>query len=235
MELHIGVSKIKKYATSESGDTLEFIERPGGGMSVVLADGQRSGKSAKRISNKVVGKVISLLAEGIRDGAAARAVSDFLYHERGGKVMSTLNILSVDLISNTLVITRNNPAPVMIARYGKIDVLADPCPPIGVRLNTRPVISEIPLEAGLTVLVFTDGITNAGERYGTPMDVRAYFQALLGEENATAQSIADGLLGKAVSLDKDRPLDDVSVVVLQVCDRKGDNVRRVSLYLPIGP
>ena len=73
MEVQIGVAKINKYATSESGDTLEVVERPGGGVSIVLADGQRSGKSAKRISNMVGRKVISLLAEGVRDGAAARA------------------------------------------------------------------------------------------------------------------------------------------------------------------
>ena len=76
MDLQIGVAKINKYASSESGDTLEVVERPGGGLSVVLADGQRSGKSAKLISNMVVRKVITLLAEGVRDGAAARAASD---------------------------------------------------------------------------------------------------------------------------------------------------------------
>ena len=36
------VGKIGKWATSESGDTLEMIERPHGGISFVLVDGQRS-------------------------------------------------------------------------------------------------------------------------------------------------------------------------------------------------
>ena len=67
MELQIGVAKIKKYASSESGDSVELVERPNGGISIVMADGQRSGKSAKRISNIVVRKVVALLAEGIRD------------------------------------------------------------------------------------------------------------------------------------------------------------------------
>ncbi|NUM49060.1 MAG: SpoIIE family protein phosphatase [Anaerolineales bacterium] len=158
MEIQIGVAKIRKYATSESGDTLELVERPGGGISVVLADGQRSGKSAKRISNKVAGKVVGLLAEGIRDGAAARAVSDFLYHERGGKVMSTLNIISADFTTNTLVLTRNNRAPMLVAHQTQIEVFSDACMEIGTRLGTRPVISQMPLEAGLTLLVFTDGL-----------------------------------------------------------------------------
>ena len=36
MEIQVAVSKINKYATSESGDTLEMIERPNGGISFVL-------------------------------------------------------------------------------------------------------------------------------------------------------------------------------------------------------
>ena len=97
MEIQIAVAKINKYATSESGDTLEVVERPNGGLSVVLADGQTSGHGAKAISTLVVRKVISLLAEGVRDGAAARAASDYLFTEKSGKVSACLNIFSVDL------------------------------------------------------------------------------------------------------------------------------------------
>ena len=109
MEIQIAVAKTNKYAVSESGDTLEVVERPNGGMSVVLADGQTSGRGAKAISTMVVRKVISLLAEGVRDGAAARAASDYLYTERYGKVSATLKS-SADLQTGTMVITRNNPA-----------------------------------------------------------------------------------------------------------------------------
>ena len=63
-EVQMAVAKINKYASSESGDTVEVVERPKGGLSAVVADGQRSGRSAKAISNLVVRKAISLLAAG---------------------------------------------------------------------------------------------------------------------------------------------------------------------------
>ena len=47
MEIQIAVAKTNKYASMESGDTLEVVERPNGGLSVVLSDGQTSGKGAK--------------------------------------------------------------------------------------------------------------------------------------------------------------------------------------------
>jgi len=125
MEVQIAVAKVNKYATSESGDTVEVIERPNGGLSVVMADGQSSGRGAKWISTLAVRKVISLLSEGVRDGAAARAASDYLFTERKGKVSATLNILSVDMQTSTLVISRNNPAPVLLAHDDQITSLLE--------------------------------------------------------------------------------------------------------------
>ena len=162
MEITLAAAKINKYAVSESGDTLETIERPNGGVSVVLVDGQTSGKGAKSISTMVTRKVISLLAEGVRDGASARAASDALYTERSGKVTACLDILSVDLQTGTIVISRNNPTPIFVAREDKVECISGDSQPIGTSRNIRPVITEFPLEKGITVVIFTDGIYNAG-------------------------------------------------------------------------
>jgi len=233
VEVQIAVAKVNKYAVSESGDTLEVVERPNGGLSVVLADGQTSGQGAKAVSMLVVRKVIGLLAEGVRDGAAARAASDSLYTEKKGKVISTLNIASVDLQTGTVVITRNNPAPIFILRNETIDCLSGESEPIGISRSVRPVISEIPIEVGLTIVIFTDGLMNAGERRGRPMDVCTSLQAMLEEQDPSPQDIADALLNEAIHLDEGRPADDMSVVVLKVLKRRGDEVRRMMVRLPI--
>jgi serine phosphatase RsbU (regulator of sigma subunit) len=235
MEIRIAVAKINKYATSESGDTLEVVERPNGGVSVVLADGQTSGKGAKTISSMVVRKVISLLADGVRDGAAARAASDYLYTERGGKVSACLNILSADLQTGTLVISRNNPAPVFVAYGERIECLSSESPPIGTSRNIRPAITEFQLEAGTTVVLYTDGIVYAGDRYGLSLDVCTLLESLLEDQNPTSQDIADTLLAEAIRLDQGRPNDDMSVVVLRVSSLTTDLVRRMTVLLPVAP
>ena len=233
MEVQIAVAKTNKYAVSESGDTLEVVERPNGGLSVVLADGQTSGRGAKAVSMLVVRKVISLLAEGVRDGAAARAASDSLYTDKQGKVTSTLNVVSVDLQTGTVVLTRNNPAPFFIARGEQVDCIGTESSPIGISRSIRPVISEIPVEPGLTIVVYTDGLVHAGERVGRPMDVCTSLQAMLDEQDPSPQAIADTLLAEAVRLDEGRPADDISVLVLKVTKRAGDDVRRMTVRLPI--
>lgn len=233
MEVQIAVAKINKYAVSESGDTLEVIERPTGGLSVVLADGQTSGRGAKAVSMMVVRKVIGLIAEGVRDGAAARAASDALFAERAGKVTSTLNVASVDMHSKTIVLTRNNPAPMYICREEAIDIHNEESVSLGTSRNVRPVITELAIEAGLTIVIFSDGISHAGERRGQPMDVRQTIRSLLEDQDPHPQEIADALLHQALRLDDGRPADDISVVVLKVAPRNGDDVRRMAVRLPI--
>jgi serine phosphatase RsbU (regulator of sigma subunit) len=233
MEVQIAVAKVNKYAVSESGDTLEVVERPNGGLSVVLADGQSSGRGAKAISLMVVRKVIGLLAEGVRDGAAARAASDALFTDKQGKVISTLNIASLDLSSGTIVLTRNNPAPMFICRGEQINILDEESIPLGTSRNVRPLITEIAIEPGLVAVIYTDGLIHAGKRRGMPMDVGATIRAILEDQDPSPQTLADSLLAEAVSLDENRPADDISVLVLKVSARMGDNVRRMAVRLPI--
>ncbi len=233
MEIQIAVAKINKYAVSESGDTLEVVERPGGGLSVVLADGQSSGRGAKAVSMMVVRRVIGLLAEGVRDGAAARAASDYLFAERNGKVSSTLNIISVDLASQTVVLARNNEVPMYVARQENIECINEPSRSIGTARNIKPLITEIPIQEGITVVIFTDGIIHAGERRGTPMDVGTTLRGLLEESQPSSQVLADALLAQALRLDDGRPVDDISVVVMRMIQHDGDNVRRMTVRLPI--
>jgi len=235
MEINIAIAKINKYAVSESGDTLEVVERPNGGVSVVLADGQTSGRGAKAISTMVVRKVISLLADGVRDGAAARAASDYLFTERSGKVTACLNILSVDLQTGTIVISRNNPTPVFIAHNDKIECISTESPSIGTSRNIRPSITEFPLESGITIVIYTDGINYAGDRSGQKLDICTILEAMLEEEEPDAQDIADTILAQAIRLDNNRPNDDMSVVVLRSTPQETDMIRRMTVRLPVVP
>lgn len=233
MEVQIAVSKVNKYAVSESGDTFEVVERPGGGVSIVLADGQTSGRGAKAVSMMVVRKVISLLAEGVRDGAAARAASDYLFNEKQGKVSSTLNIVSIDLESKTIVLTRNNESPIFIISNERVDQLHDPSRSIGTARNTKPVITEIPFEDNLVIVLFTDGMVHAGSRTGSSIDIATTLLGFSDDDEITPQEISDSLLAQAVRVDQGRPCDDISVVCVKINANRSDNVRRMSVRLPI--
>ncbi len=242
LQIVIAVAKVGKYATSESGDSVEVVERPHGGISVVVADGQRSGKGAKTISNGVVRKAVALLADGVRDGAAARAAHDYLRTLRGGQVSATLNLVSVDLDSRSLVIARNSHVPVLLFNPSWVShispdgwqVLNDPSEAIGIHTRTKPVISELPLEAGTTALVFTDGLWTAGERHGQRFSIAARTSQLMQAGHDQPQFLADSLLQEAMELDRGRPADDITLVVLGIRpDDQRDQVRRMTVSFPV--
>ncbi len=234
MEVQVAVAKVGKYASRESGDSLEMIERPRGGLSLVLVDGQQSGKGAKAVSNLVARQAISLLAEGVRDGAAARAAHDRLYAQHEGKVQATLNIVSIDLASETLLLSRNNPLPVYIVQPDKLTELADPSRPIGLYRHTRPVITEMPLGAHTVAVVYTDGLASAGVRRGQTFNVRAAVARLHEEGLAAAQTWADRLLAQALEYDERRPADDISILIVAVLPRQTrDGARRLLVSMPL--
>lgn len=233
VEVQIGAAKAAKYASRESGDSLEIIERPHGGISAVLVDGQRSGRAAKIIANIVARKAISLLGEGVRDGAAARASHDYLRTHRDGQVSAELQIVSVDLVTRTLVLSRNSGCPVLLVRQGELEVMETAVPAIGIYANTKPEIAEWPLEATTYLAVFTDGI---GALYEQPagreaVHARVRQAAAKGED---AQALADALLGLALADAGGRPRDDVSVLVVAILpgDEPGA-VRRLAVRFPV--
>ena len=233
MEVQFGAAKVAKYAVRESGDTLEVIERPHGGLSAVLVDGQRSGHSAKVISNIVARKAVSLLGEGVRDGAVARAAHDYLRTHRSGQVSAEMQIVSADLDSRSLVISRNSRCPAIAVYGGQVDLLDAPSQPIGIHAYTKPVIRELALEATTYVVVYTDGLRGAPEGDdSTQMLLNAVFAGAC--EGTPAQQLADQLLARALTLASGRPGDDISVLVLAVLPHEiAHGVRRMMVSFPV--
>lgn len=229
----LAVAKVGKYATRESGDTVEVVERPHGGLTLVMADGQRSGKSAKAISNIATRKALSLLSEGARDGVVARATHDYLFAMRGGKVRADLQLLSLDLESRTLVISRNTDCYALLFRDRRLERLDRPGQPIGLYRNTRPVIDEIPLEPGLGALIFTDGIRHAGARSDRAFEVDTLLEPMLRDGLPGAAELADAVLQRAIEADQGFPKDDLSVAALLLHAEAPEKVRRMTISFPI--
>jgi serine phosphatase RsbU (regulator of sigma subunit) len=232
--MEIAIAKTNKYASRESGDTAEIVERPGGGMSVILADGQGTGRGAKALSMQVTAKVTALLKEGVRDGAAARAANDFLFATRNGQVSATLDILSVDLKTNTVAITRNGDTACIIETPDGIRTYREAERRLGLHHRTRPWIAEEPIVPGLRVLLVSDGVANAGLRTEqAPWDLAELATFIPRRQNAAA--IADAILDEAIRRDKGRPGDDMSVValILREPDPAPLLIRRMSAEVPI--
>jgi serine phosphatase RsbU (regulator of sigma subunit) len=229
----LAAAKTSHYAARESGDTVELVERPDGGFTLVLVDGQGHGFPAKMLSLQLTSKAVALIKEGVRDGAVARAVHDYLHAYRGGRVSATLDLLSLDLGTNSVLLTRNADVPGMVHRDGAWHLLPTTSGAIGIRRHSRPTIDHFELVEGLSVALYTDGIAHAGERYGTPLDaVAAVTDAQ--REGWNAKRLADALLSAAIAADRGRPNDDMTVIALTITARDEQRVtRHLSANVPL--
>jgi serine phosphatase RsbU (regulator of sigma subunit) len=233
LDIQVAVAKVAHHGGGESGDTLETIERPGGGFSFVLVDGQGTGRGAKTLSNLLATRAISLLKDGARDGAVARAVHDYLYTYRMGQVAATLNILSVDFQSGKILISRNNPAPFFVIDPEGIKSYSEPSTPIGLQPMIKPLITELAVRPHTYVVIFTDGLLRAGERYGEDIELLNYLSAWPVMDGRGPADMCEGILGRAMELDRGEPSDDMSIVVLAVLPGTSTgSIRRLYVSAP---
>jgi len=229
----MAVAKVPKFGLSESGDSVEIVERPRGGITAIMADGQTHGRAAKRVSQIVVAKAVQLIADGVRDGAVARGVHDYLYAVRDGKVSTELVMISIDSRTKSLVVARNTHVPVLL-RFpdGRVERLDGAVEPIGIREVMKPLITEVPMQPGLIVAAFTDGVFSAGRRYEDEMELDELVSLLTAADSADVQALADQILDRAMQCDRGRPGDDMSVVAVGVTPSRGDHIRRMSVTMP---
>lgn len=229
--IEVAWSKMPKGGFGHSGDSIELVERPLGGLTLILADGQGSGPAARRISRMVAMKAVQLIADGSRDGAVARAVQDMLYTAREGRVTATLALLTFDQHSDTLLIARNAPSPVVVRQEDRVFRLTGGAEAIGTYRKTRPAITELPVLGGSILLTYSDGLMQAGRRYGRLIDWDEWDLRLAAMSVGQLQEFVEDLMQEALDRERGRPLDDVSIMALGV--EEGEDSYRRRLYASI--
>lgn len=237
MELKIGIAKTAQYQHLESYETVEIVERPQGkGYSVFLSDGHLNGKADKHVSNTCAKKIMDSIFDGVRDSVALRAASDHIYSQYQGRAHVNVTLLSLDLSTNTIVVSRNNPYPIYYYRNEEIRTWSNDSASLGVSHRVEPTINELSIEPDTIVIAASDGFFQAGDENGYDWDITLHLLSIL-EENyyPSAQEIANMILNQAILLDANRPNQDMTVVVFQITADATHTfmpIRKVSYDLP---
>ena len=217
MEIKVGIARTSKYAMDYCGDSCDIAERPHGGISAVIADGQGNGLAAHHTSSWVVNKAVSLIADGTRDGAVARAVHDYLYAMKDRKVSCTLTVLSAEVETETVVISRNSNCPVIVWTEEYETVYDEAVGPIGVNRHMKPLMYQVPFAPGMMVVSYTDGVQAAGKKRGrTTADFEKIMKIIRENHASEAEYVARSILEYALELDHAQAGDDMTVVVLGI-------------------
>ncbi len=232
MELQAAISKTDRYSSVEQGDKVEIIERPHGGISIIMAEGKLSGRRSRSIAMKAVHSILNLISSGLHDGAASRTVLTSINDEHKGKAQVSLSIISCDLDSQSIVITKNNTTPVLTVFEGVVDYLRFDSESKD-ELSIEPSVYQFEIEECRDFILVSDGVLKAGSQYEQTLDLRISVESLFEDDEPTAQEVADAILTQAVNQDLGRPQDDMTVTVLRISPSPSTNIRRECIHFPI--
>ncbi len=232
MEIQAAIAKVDRYSSPEQGDKVEVIERPNGGISFVMAEGKISGRRSKAVTMKAVHRTMSLISEGIHDGASARAVLSGIKSEHQNRAEVSLTVLSCDLESGTIVITKNHSIPIVFIRDGIIDLLRLESDSEETESGT-PSVYQFAIELETTYVLFSDGVYSAGQQTNQLIDLPLELESMYEEHEPSVQELADYILTRAINQDTGRPRDDMTVLVVKIASVEKKGIRQVSIKFPL--
>lgn len=232
MEIEAAISKIDRHASSEQGNKVEIIERPNGGISIIMAEGKLNGKRSKALTMKAVHDVLSEISDGLNDGASVRLVLTRIRNEHNEKAHVNISVISCDLQSGTIVITKNNSIPVLVYENGE-------CRFLPLTNNSEidrfdPVVYQFEFKPEQTFILISQGLQLAGNHYENTIDLTTAVDSIYdNDEEPNVQNVSDTLLKQAIAFDGGRPRDDMTVIVLKVSQATNKDIRREYICFPI--
>lgn len=227
-----GVEVAARYVPAETGlaaggDWFDVIPLAGGRVALVIGDVAGHGLEAASLMGQLRLAVRAYALEGHPPGVIAQR-TDALLHDVAEDEMATLLLVVLDV--QTRVATTSgagHPRPIAISPKGARLLPVEPAPPLGLGRGPYPE-STVVLDAGTTLLLYTDGLI---DRPDLPIDEGIERLLETAEANADTEitRICDGVLSAMVHGDAS---DDIALLALRLLPVEAGGLR---LRVPAEP
>ena len=190
------------------GDTVEAFFDGRGKYYVVLSDGMGTGKTAALDSVMTCTLFCRLLKAGFRPETALEAVNCALMVKSGQESLATVDLAVFDLYTGKTDFYKAGGAASVVQRGGRTAVVKQSSLPLGIMRDAAFEHTEVPLGAGDTVLLLSDG---AGD---LPQD---YFKGVLYRlKDADAKTLCETVLADAAAKAPAGRRDDITVAAVRL-------------------
>ena len=204
-----GLSTAKKNGSISSGDTHALTKIDDGCFLIALSDGMGSGSYANQTSSTAISLIESFYKAGLESKVILGMVNKVLALNTDDN-FSAIDVLIVNLFKNQGdFIKIGSPASYLITN-DSIQIIEGNSLPLGILDDLKPTGVTIPVDEGSTVLMVTDGISDA---FGSSTDLISYLKTL---KTLNPQRLADDVLKKALLLDDGSPKDDMTVLAVRI-------------------
>ena len=204
-----GSASISKSGNLRNGDAHSLIKVDNGKYIVSLCDGIGSGEKAQRISSLSISLIENFYKAGFKNDTILNSINKLL-SLNNEENFSSVDLCIMDFHHNTFDFIKLGATYGFIKNKHGVHVIESSGLPIGVLEEMRPHITQKKVEPFDTIILVSDGITDA-------FDNKCDLQDYIGAINTTnPQAIADEIMDRARDLNEGIIKDDMTVLVARV-------------------
>ncbi len=206
------VLQLPQDGSEENGDSVTTFTVGGSEFYAVLADGMGSGSEARYESAAALRLLTSFLRAGFSVKTALGILNSAMCLNIGGETYSTVDIMRIDLYTGEAEFFKIGSAESVILCGDEVSVLSSSSAPVGILSDIRLGSKKMTLGEGDTVLMMTDGITEAGCTVSRTDWIKNLIIKPYGEMSELAKEVMDTALEKSRGIAK----DDMSVAAVRL-------------------
>jgi len=208
-----GVSQATKYNSKESGDSHTFMDLGNGSYLLALSDGMGSGAKAKEESAAAIELFENFMEAGFDKNTAIQLINSVLVLKSEPTSFSTLDICTINMYSGICELAKIGACESYIISANKTEVIKCSTLPVGMFSNVDMETSQLKLNDGDTIVMFTDGIRDSFSDVNEKNQMENLLRALRTKDPRT---ISETILNTAKELTGGVAKDDMTVLTAKV-------------------
>ena len=195
-----------------SGDTHTFLRIDEHKFLLGLCDGMGSGVNAEKASSTSISLIENFYKAGFDNETILTSVNKLLSLSQD-EVFTAVDVCVMDLQEGICDFIKIGATYGFVKSKNSVEIISAGSLPLGVLEEMKPCITKKALSDGDTVVVVSDGITDA---FATKEELATKIAQIALK---TPQETADVLLAAALEKDGNEAKDDMTVVVAQIFEK----------------
>lgn len=210
----VAFRQIKSDESEISGDSIASFVTEEGKKYIILSDGMGSGKKAQRESRTTLKLLREFLIAGFGIETSIAMINSALCLKLDNEMFSTIDLLCIDLITGIAEFYKIGAAESLISHNGNIETVYSSTLPAGMLADIRPQGQIKRLGDGDTVIMMSDGISEAGSGTVRTEWIKQKLRCMPTDAEETAQDIMETVIEKSHGLID----DDMTVAAITITE-----------------
>ncbi|HEX9161292.1 MAG TPA: SpoIIE family protein phosphatase, partial [Thermoanaerobaculia bacterium] len=209
----IDIATLSRPARQVGGDYHTFVERDGV-LSTLVADVSGKSMPAALLVSALHAAVQLLFDEGRELGDIATELNKHIHRWSAENKFVTMIMISIDRENDVLEFVNAGHNPCYVIIDGRLEMLKSHGLPIGIMGQTRYMTQKRPFPAGSTVVLYSDGITEAENVAGEEFE-NDRLEAILRQHGAhSSADLRDAIAREVDAFVGDAPQKDDQTLVI---------------------